>query len=622
MATADQSEFEALLEYLQRTRGFDFGSYKPTSLSRRVRKRMETVGVESYADYTDYLEVHPDEFAHLFNTILINVTSFFRDPPSWEYLAAEVIPRLLAQKSPGAPIRVWSAGCASGEEAYTAAMVLEEALGPAEFRARVKIYATDVSEGALNKARQATYSPREVESVPPALLAKHFRLAESCYIFDPELRRSVVFGRHDLVQDSPISRIDLLICRNTLMYFNSEAQSRILARFAFGLSPGGLLFLGKAEMLLSATDLFAPIDLKRRVFTKVGRPGGQTLSAARPNIAAEATDPPALPDGALREAALNTSTLAQILVDNTQTVSMINDQARALLGLSSQDIGRPLHELTVSYRPVDVRAALDEAFAQRRTVVSEAVPWPGSGGPGGGGGAAGRPRWFDVAVAPLLGSRGEPLGASITYLESTGVHRLRDELQQVSQDRETTQEELQTTNEELQSTVEELETTNEELHSTNEELETMNEELQSTNEELRTSNEELHNRGSELASMSGYWQSVLGSLQTGMIVLDRDFKVEVWTPKCEDLWGLRSQEAVGKHFLNLDIGLGVDRLKQPIRACMSGESAAFQTVVDATNRRGKPFSCRVACMPLMDHSPEVRGAILLMEELPAERTDA
>jgi two-component system, chemotaxis family, CheB/CheR fusion protein len=225
-------------------------------------------------------------------------------------------------------------------------------------------------------------------------------------------------------------------------------------------------------------------------------------------------------------------------------------------------------------------------------------------------------------VTPLIGAQGDILGFTVTYTETTVLRKLRDELQHVSQDRETTHEELQTTNEELQSTVEELETTNEELHSTNEELETMNEELQSTNEELRTANDELQSRGDELGKVTSYWETVMSSLQTGMVVVNQEFLVEVWTPKCEDLWGLRSQEAVGKHFLNLDIGLGVDRLKLPIRACLSGDSPVFQTVLEATNRRGKPFACKIACMPLTDHTPDVRGVILLMEEAPPERNPA
>jgi two-component system, chemotaxis family, CheB/CheR fusion protein len=229
---------------------------------------MQTVGADGYLGYLDHLEVDPEEFTHLFNTILINVTGFFRDPLAWEYLAAEVLPRLAADKRDGEPIRVWSAGCASGEEAYTLAMAIAEALGPETVKERVKIYATDVDEDALNQARQARYTAKQVESLPPELLERYFERNGHGYVFSKELRRSVIFGRHDLIQDAPISRIDLLVCRNTLMYLNSDTQAHVLARFNFALREGGYLFLGKAEMLLAHSELFTAVDLKRRVFRK------------------------------------------------------------------------------------------------------------------------------------------------------------------------------------------------------------------------------------------------------------------------------------------------------------------------------------------------------------------
>src|SRR5205823_6616564 len=196
---------------------------------------MQSLRMERYGDYLDYIEGHPEEFIQLFNTILINVTGFFRDTAAWEFLAAEVIPRLIAGKQPHEPMRVWSAGCASGEEAYTLAIVLAEALGLESFRQQVKIYATDVDQEALVQARQASYSARDLQPVSPELRSKYFEAVSNRFVFRPDLRRSVIFGRHDLVQDAPISRLDLIVCRNTLMYFNAETQSSILDRFYFAL---------------------------------------------------------------------------------------------------------------------------------------------------------------------------------------------------------------------------------------------------------------------------------------------------------------------------------------------------------------------------------------------------
>src|SRR3954449_9753924 len=260
--------FEALLRYMRDTRGFDFTGYKRTSLMRRVRHRMDQGGRQSFEDSLDMLQVNPDEFAALFNTILINVTAFFRDPEAWEFVGKEVIPAMLAERGPNDQLRVWSAGCASGQEAYSLAMLLAEELGSEGFNQRVKIYATDVDEEALAQARAAVFDAKAVESVPKDMLDRYFDHHGGRYSFRKDLRRAVIFGRNDLVKDAPISRVDLLACRNTLMYMNADTQRNVLGRLHFALSPRGALFLGNAEMLLSHSDRFTPMDLKHRVFRK------------------------------------------------------------------------------------------------------------------------------------------------------------------------------------------------------------------------------------------------------------------------------------------------------------------------------------------------------------------
>jgi two-component system CheB/CheR fusion protein len=232
---------------------------------------MQAVGVPTFEGYLDYLQVHQDEFNALFNTILINVTSFFRDPEVWTSLADDLLPRLLEERGEDV-VRVWSAGCAGGHEPYTLAMLLAERVGAHALRERVKIYATDVDEEALAEARAASYPSRQMEDVPSALVEKYFEKTGTHYTINRELRRAVIFGRHDLIQDSPISRVDLLVCRNTLMYFHTEAQSRILARFYFSVKPGGYLLLGRAEMLFSHAAMFSTEDLKRRIFRTVPKP--------------------------------------------------------------------------------------------------------------------------------------------------------------------------------------------------------------------------------------------------------------------------------------------------------------------------------------------------------------
>jgi two-component system CheB/CheR fusion protein len=603
--TATVQEFENLLSYLKVSRGFDFTAYKRSSLMRRTLVRMQNIRITGFANYQDYLQVDPEEFTRLFNTILINVTGFFRDPPAWDYLASSVLPDLLGPAGAAHSIRVWSAGCASGEEAYTIAMLLAERLGE-RFRDRVKIYATDVDEEALNEARTASYDERSIRDVPPKLLSKYFEQQSSRFVFNKELRRSVIFGRHDLIQDAPISRVNLLICRNCMMYFNAETQGRILSRFQFALLPGGVLFLGRAESLLSRTASFAPIDVKRRIFAKQDRNGQSERLAEAFREENDSTSTSLR----LRDAAADLGPVAQLVVDRQGLVLQANQQLRSLFGLTSRDVGRPLQDLELSYRPFELRSSLELAYHERRPVIQTDASWVVPGG---------HQSYLDLQVIPVPDSSGTIAGAVISFLDVTHQRRLRDELHRTTQELETaleelqsTNEELETTNEELQSTVEELETTNEELQSTNEELETMNEELQSTNEELQTINEESKERSDELSELNAFLESIFTSLRGGVAVVDRDLQVRKWNTRAEDMWGLRSDEAVHKNFLNLDIGLPTDQLKAPIRNSLAGEPE--EIVLDATNRRGKAVRLKVTCTPLVSPTKQaVSGVILVME---------
>ncbi len=613
LTEGEQEDFEQLLDYLKRNRGFDFTGYKRASLVRRVSTRMKALQVETFRDYLDFLQVDPAEFTALFDTLLINVTGFYRDPGAWDHLRSDVLPGLLAAKADSDSIRVWSAGCATGEEAYTLAIALAEILGIEEMRRRVKIYGTDVDEAALAVARQATYTPKALAALPEPLSRQYFERSGANHIFRKDLRRTVIFGRHDLVHAAPISHVDVLACRNTVMYLNSETQARVLARLHFALEEGGVLFLGKAEMLLSHGNLFAPIDLKRRIFAKV--PTGNIrdrLSVVNEGGGYEPLEYPASYRRA-REIAIDTVPSPTVVVHHSGAVAMVNAAARRVFGLSGRDVGRPFQDLEISYRPVELRSVLEQAQKEQRPLLLEQVAWEGT---------ADGSDCFDVHVLPLSEAGGASVGVAVTFIDVSLPRRLHDELEHTNRDLETayeelqsTNEELETTNEELQSTIEELETTNEELQSTNEELETMNAEFQSTNEELQTINDELRMRTGELDEANDFLESLLISQRGGLVVLDRDLRISVWNDQSTELWGLRTDEAPGQHFLNIDIGLPVEELRPPVRALLAGESEMETVVLAATNRRGRDFPCRVSLTPLVNRAGQIRGVILLMEEV-------
>ena len=605
-------EFENLLNYIKHNRGFDFTGYKRSTLMRRVQRRMQALEIENINEYMDYLEVDSQEFVCLFNTVLINVTSFFRDYSTWEYVAAQIIPRIVADKEPNEPIRVWSAACASGQEAYTLAIVLAETLGVEEFRSRVKIYGTDLDAEAIHQARQATYNIKEVADVPPKLLEKYFDRCEDRYTFRKDLRRSVIFGRHNLVQDAPISRIDLLVCRNSLMYFNIEAQTKIIDRFAFALNDGGFIFLGKAEMLLNHNKIFTPVDLKRRIFINAGKVSKRASVLFGPQNTNDEGVNYLVSDVSLRDIAFDLNPLAQVVVNLNGLITLANERARSLFGFSSKEPNYQLQDLPLSHRAAELRSCIDQASAELRPITMSNVEWTT---------ISGDSQYFDVQITPLSDLKNTLLAISITFIDITRSKRLQEELEHSNrelgmayEELQSTNEELETTSEELQSSNEELETTNEELQSTNEELETMNEELQSSNEELQTLNEELRLRSDKFNEANTYLESLLASLRGGVVVVDRDLQVQLWNNKAENLWGLRTAEVKGQLFLNLDIGLPVEQLLQPIRTCLLGQVNYMEVTLEATNRRGKTINCKVTCTSMINMAQEIRGVILLMEE--------
>lgn len=617
---------QAVVDYLREQRGLDFSGYRPATLGRRVVQAMRKVDITDLDAYLDHLQANPASLDALLDTLLINVTAFFRDPEAWQYLQESVLPALL-QGTAGRTLRVWSAGCATGEEAYSLAITLAELIGEGALRERVKIYATDVDAAALGVARMATYSGRALADIPPALRERYLEpVVEDRWRMRPELRRAVVFGRNDLVQDAPISRIDLLTCRNTLMYFNADTQARILDRLHFATATGGVLMLGAAESALGHEGLFSPLDRHRRFYRKEELASeearhGLDLTAVSAEMSSEL--------GRLHAEAMRQAPVPQLVVSRSGRITFVNRQAVRMLPVSDQDLGRLLQDTDVSYRPADLRSLLMRVRTELHPTTTRDVPWSLPGGPD---------IVVDVTATPLTGPDGSLLGVLVSYLDVTATHQLAGELDEVRRrlqdsydDVQSTTEELETTNEELQSTVEELETTNEELQSTNEQLET-------TNEELRAVNEELHARGVMQQSLTARAEdlnrildTVLDGLGAGVIVVDGDLHILAWTRSATELWGLRADEVVGRPLESLDIGMDpahlVEHARQFLPPAASGEAITGGPAVtpgepvrpplpaewiDAVNRRGRPIQVRLAAQPVRLHGGQAR-VILTVE---------
>ena len=468
---------------------------------------------------------------------------------------------------------------------------------------------------ALQQARAGTYDVGALADMPQELADAYFEPAGTRRSFRRDLRRQVIFGRNDLTHDAPISRVDLLVARNTLMYFNAETQASIVRRFHFALSQPGYLFLGKAEMLLNHADRFQPVDLRKRLFRKASR-----------TVMTESGAPVSWSDAASREqfsdrlesAVLASGPAVQLGIDLADKLRVANAAAEALFSLRPRDLGRPFQDLEVSYRPVELRSRIDQVRKELRPLELHDVEWLRPGGS--------EAAYYDISVVPLFGAPGDLIGVGVSFVDVTRYRRVRDELayantelERAYEELQSLNEELETTNEELQSTNEELETTNEELQSTNEELETMNEELQSTDNELQVINEEVRGRTEELDQVNGFLGSVLRSLGSAVIVLTEDLRVRVWSPGAEDLWGLRPDEAEARDFLSLDIGLPTAEIVPWLRGVLAGAPASSASTIDlsALNRRGKTVELRVAASAMRSEEGALSGLILVIDQAAA-----
>lgn len=454
-------ELETLLDYLKVTQGCDLTVYKRSTLGRRLGVRMQKVGIKGYNDYLEYLKGHAEELALLLDSIFINVTAFFRDREAWDYLAKEIIPKIIASKEPNEPIRIWSAGCASGEETYTLAMVLAEALGMEQCLQQVQIYATDVDETALSQARQGSYTSSEVAGVPPALLEKYFEPTDVGYVIKAELRSCIIFAHHNLINDPPISKLDLLVCRNTLIYFHPEAQAKILVRFHFGLKELGFLFLGEAETLFSRQSLFTPVSLKHRFFTKASKLSFNDYLLLTNKTPQGKAAKSMANDVEMWQAVLEKSPVAQIVVEEGGKLALANERARVLLSLTSEDLGRFWPGLPFITKFVGLGSRLKQVLRDRRPTSLKNVECSTANGT----------VYLDVQIAPILDSSGSFLGVSLTFTCVTRSKQLSEEL-------ERSKWQLAEVSQKLESTFDELTKTKMELECLKQELEIMQKERQ------------------------------------------------------------------------------------------------------------------------------------------------
>jgi two-component system CheB/CheR fusion protein len=533
----------AVCEELRHRLGHDFSQYKRSTMLRRIQRRMQVVGAAKPTEYLQRMRENADEARLLFRDLLINVTCFFRDAEAFDFLRREVIPQLLRDKGASDTIRIWTPGCSSGEEAYSIAILIAEALSHSRARPTVQIFATDIDDAMLQKARAASYPQSAVKDVPIELLDRYFFAQEDDYVINQAVRDMVRVSNHNIIKDPPFSRVDMIACRNLLIYLNSALQQRLIPVFHYALKPHGWLFLGSAENIAARTDLFDTAEQSHRIYR---RRGAYRQSVAMPlfvqplALAAESTGAPVGQRPAVDRADAVARRIMERYAPAHVVVNADNDVIR-----SSARTGRYLElaEGAPSNKITDlcrrglrsaVRGVLDGARTERKRTIKRDVHVEGDGD-----------ALFTVDLVA------EPLNEEETLLVFQDASASADadneaelHLSSYSQDERISQleDELDETRSRLRTTVEELETSNEELKSSNEEMMSMNEELQSANEELATVNEELKNKVDQLARANSDLQNFIESTQVPTIFLDRRMRIRSFTPATKTLFRFQDQD--------------------------------------------------------------------------------
>ena len=619
----DQSALEKILILLRIKTGQDFTLYKKNTVYRRVERRMGIHKIDRISTYVRYLQENPHEVELLFKELLIGVTSFFRDPEAWNLLREKAIPALLAGRPAGGVLRAWSAGCSTGEEAYSLAIAFKEALEqvkPVE-NFKLQIYATDLDQDAIDKARQGIYPANIVADVPSERLHRFFIQEDNGYRVGKEIREMVTFATQNLIMDPPFTKLDILICRNLLIYLTPELQKKLLPLFHYSLNPSGVLFLGSSESVGSFIDLFAPLDNKLKLFHRCESVLAVPLAFPASFVPVPSEIPKGLP---MVNPATNLQMLAdQLLLQQFSPPAVLTNDKGDILYISGRTgkylepaAGKANWNIFAMVREglsFGMGSAFQKAVRQIETVTARGLRIGKDGGTNAVDitvKAIEEPKalrgmvmivFTDVTTPPVKKATGRSKTAPS---DGGGCLDLEQELQQARESLQATREEMQSSQEELISTNEELQSMNEELQSTNEELTTSREEMQSLNEELQTVNAEQQSKMDELSRVNNDMRNLLNSTEIVTIFLDNELHIRRFTTGADKLFKLIPGD-VGRPLSDITNNLVYPGMTEEVQEVL--QTLAFsEKQIAATD--GRWFSVRI--MPYSTTEDKIAGVVI------------
>jgi two-component system CheB/CheR fusion protein len=624
-ASVSDEQLQRIFHLLLPACGVNFAHYKAPTIIRRLFRRMALLRMVDVDAYIRHLEQTPLEVVNLHNDLLIHVTRFFREPESFEVIARDILPSL--DMTASAPIRMWVAGCATGEEVYSLAIVVREVLGDTFDAGRVQIFGTDVSESAVSFARQGLYPASIAEDVSPERLRRFFIKSDGGYQVTKLVRDMCVFARQDLTRDPPFSHLDLICCRNVLIYMDSALQRKLLSMFHYALKPDGFLVLGHAESIGYYSDLFALMNKKKKVYRK--KPAATIaplMDVFRAPFTAETAASPALRGANETKLVLNDAT--RILMERYAPPSVLLDQQFHVVQFNGQtglylepSPGEPTFDVLKLAREGlshGLRTALQAARKTRKTAKQrglrlrdgsasqeidiEVIPVVRQG----------HPYYLVLFQTPAASGAAKSRKTAVREKKApprSRISKLEQELAATREYLQSTIQEIEAANEELQSANEEILSSNEELQSTNEELDTAKEELQSTNEELNTVNDELHARNDELTRVNADLLNLLASVQIAIVIVARDLRVRRFTPMAEKKFNLIPSD-IGRPLSQISTTLQCPDLPALITESIDTVAPVERTVQDD---KGETYLLRIR--PYKTPDNRIDGAVVALFDL-------
>lgn len=639
-ATQQELEEEGwrnILFLIREKKGVDLTNYKKNTIRRRILRRMALLKIENLESYRSYLLTHPQELQALYQDILIKVTCFFRDADAFLALKETVFPSIIKNLRPNAPLRIWVPGCSTGEEVYSIAIVLLECLGDRAANTRIQIFATDISETAIERARQGTYIENIELDVAPERLSRFFVKTDKYYQVCKSIRDMCVFATHDLLSDPPFSKMDFISCRNLLIYFEPVLQRRVMPIFHYALTPTGYLMLGESESTAAFSELFDAYDKKHKIYTRrlaanrmhFDFPAGPYMSSSLPPTKKNISVPSQSEvKKEFEKAVIDRYVPAGVIINDAMEILQFRGETRPYLkpptGAPSFNLMKMADESLLVELRTAVRKAKETKKAVRKTdiyirkngkftnVFFEVVP------------ISATPDSNEVTFFVSFGQNAEPTVASKSKVSKdvalpggakkeaalkTDLINTADELERTKAYLQSILAEHEYANEELRAANEEILSSNEEFQSTNEELETAKEELQSTNEELSTVNDELRTRNSELTVVNTDITNVLSNIELPMVIIGSDLRIRRFTPSADKLFKLIPGD-IGRAVTDIQTNMDVPNLMKNILDVMESAKPAE---LEVQSREGLWYALRIR--PYRTHDNRIDGVMLLLQDI-------